>query len=94
MLIHGLSTIRDTWLECYKNGDVDCLMKYESGYEKIQYSLENGSWFQPEMKTVVIYKKKSNKVEVVGYCKILSGKRLGLKLEIQELGVRVMIFGH
>jgi hypothetical protein len=95
-----LKAIRDIWLECYRNGDVKGLMKYESEsltvindgvidsgnrYQNIQECVNNGRWFQPEMATVVTYKEKVHHTQVVGYCKIMSGKRKGLKLQIQEI---------
>lgn len=95
-----LKEIRTIWLECYRSGDVEGLMKYESKniivmnngiidsgnrYKKIQASVNRGDWFQPEMETVVTYEEQENHTQVVGYCEIVSGKHIGLKLQIQEL---------
>lgn len=98
--MHDLSLIRDTWLDCYKQGDVSGLMKYESEmlivsingvidsgnrYNKIQERVISCAWFQPQMNTVVTYQGKVKQIEVAGYCEITSGKYAGLKLQIKEL---------
>lgn len=95
-----LKEIRIIWLACYRSGDVEGLMKYESKniivvdngiidsgnrYKKIQARVNRGDWFQPEMETVVTYEEQENHTQVVGYCEIVSGKHIGLKLQIQEL---------
>ena len=99
-IMSDLSTIREIWLAHYRQGDVEGLQQFEASnltvvndgivessnrYQKIKQSVSDGLWFQPQMKTVVSYEDQGGQTEVVGYCEIISGKHIGLRLQIEEL---------